>query len=81
MSKLSKGYFATLKGKKVTFKRVKYGGDIKVEFVDRSPDYEVKIADRESSSKETIKVEIVERFGDVKLKTVDRSSDFEVYID
>lgn len=46
MSKLSKGYFMTLKGKKVTFKRVKYGGDIKVEFVDRSPDYEVKIADR-----------------------------------
>lgn len=42
MSKLSKGYFATLKGKKVTFKRVKFGGDIKVEFVDRSPDYEVK---------------------------------------
>ena len=73
MSKLSKGYFATLKGKKVTFK--------KVEFVDRSPDYEVKIADRESSSKETIKVEIVERFGDVKLKTVDHSPDFEVYID
>lgn len=81
MPKLSKGYFATLKGKKVTFKRVKFGGDIKVEFVDRSPDYEVKIADRESSSKETIKVEIVERFGDVKLKTVDRSPDFEVYID
>ena len=51
MSKLSKGYFATLKGKKVT------------------------------SSKETIKVEIVERFGDVKLKTVDHSPDFEVYID
>ena len=75
MSKLSKGYFATLKGKKVTFKRVKYGGDIKVEFVDRSPE------DRESSSEETIKVEIVERFGDVKLKTVDRSPDFEVYID
>ena len=81
MSKLSKGYFATLKVKKVTFKRVKFGGDIKVEFVDRSPDYEVKIADRESSSKETIKVEIVERFGDVKLKTVDHSPDFEVYID
>ena len=38
MSKLSKGYFATLKGKKVTFKRVKFGGDIKVEFVDCSPD-------------------------------------------
>ena len=43
MSKLSKGYFATLKGKKVTFKRVKFGGDIKVEFVDRSPDFEVYI--------------------------------------
>ena len=60
---------------------MKFGGDIKVVFVDRSPDYEVKIADRESSSKETIKVEIVERFGDVKLKTVDHSPDFEVYID
>ena len=81
MSRISKGYFATLKGKKVTFKRVKYGGDIKVEFVDRSPDYEVKIADRNSSSRKTIKVEIVERNGDVKLKRVDRASDFEVYIE
>ena len=39
MSRLSKGYFATLKGKTVTLEVVPHFGDIKVEFVDHFGDY------------------------------------------
>ena len=58
-SKLSKGYFATLKGKKVIFKVVNSFPDIKVQFVDNFGDYKVKILNSKSSIKETIKIQIV----------------------
>ena len=68
MSKLNKGYFATLKGKKVIFEVVKYSPDIIVEFVDRRGDYKVKIDNNKFSAKETIKVQIVTSRGDIKLE-------------
>ncbi len=81
MSKLSKGYLATLKGKKVIFKVVKSNPDLKVQFVDKFPDYKVKILNKKSFAKETITIQIVDRSPDVKLQRVDNFADFEVFID
>lgn len=81
MAKFSKNDFLLFKGKKLTFKRVKYGADIKVQIVDYNPDFKISIEDRNSFSSKVIKVEIVERFGDVKLKVVDHFPDFKVFID
>lgn len=78
---LSKNYFKTLKGKKVTFKVVNHFGDIKVKFDDTFADYKVKIVNSDSFSDEIIKVEIVEHFPDVILRKVSWNEDFEVYID
>lgn len=80
MGKLSKGYFATLKGKKVIFEVVKYSPDITVEFVEKRGDYKVKIDSSKSFAKETIKIQVVEKRGDVTLEKVDRGEDFEIFI-
>ncbi len=80
MSKYSKGYFATLKGKTVTFEVVRALGDIKVEFVDHFGDYKVEISNSPSFSSETIKIEVVDHFGDVKLEKVSHFGDFKAYI-
>ncbi len=80
MSKLSKGYFATLKGKKVVFEVVRSFGDIKVKFVEHFGDYKVQIDNSPSFSTETIKIEVVEHFEDVRLQKVDHFGDFKAYI-
>ncbi len=78
MSKLSKGYFATLKGKKVTFLITKSLADVKVKLVSIGGDYKFKKTTNSSFSKETIKVQIVTSGEDVKLQE-SSSGDFEVY--
>ena len=80
-SKLSKGYFATLKGKKVIFKVVNSFPDIKVQFVDNFGDYKVKILNSKSSIKETIKIQIVNSFSDVKFQKTNSHADFEAFIE
>lgn len=80
MSKFTKGYFATLKGKKITFQVVKSFGDVKVQFVQHFADYKVKISNNPSFSTETIKIEVVDHFPDVKLEKVSSFGDFEAYI-
>ena len=45
MAKFSKNDFLLFKGKKLTFKRVKYGADIKVEMVQRFGDVKLKVVD------------------------------------
>ena len=45
---LGKGYLATVKGKKVTFKVVNSFPDLKVQFVDSFPDYKVKVSNSNS---------------------------------
>lgn len=45
MAKFSKNDFLLFKGKKLTFKRVKYGADIKVEIVERFGDVKLKVVD------------------------------------
>ena len=47
---LGRGYLATLKGKKVTFKVVNSFPDLKVQFVDSFGDYKVKVATNNSFS-------------------------------
>jgi hypothetical protein len=42
--------------------------DLKVEFVDSFPDFEVKVSDSSSFAEETIKIQVVNSFPDVKLK-------------
>ncbi len=76
---LSKGYLATLKGRKVTFQVVNSFPDIKVQFVDSFPDYKVKVSTNPSFCTETIKIQIVTSFPDVKLQKVSSFGDFEVY--
>ena len=78
---LSKGYLATLKGKKVTFKVVNSFPDIKVQFVDSFPDYKITVSSNSWFSKETIKIQVVTSFPDVKLQKVSSFGDFEVYFD
>lgn len=81
MAKLSKGYLAIFKGKKVIFKIVKSNPDLKVQFVDRFPDYKVKILDRKSFCKEVIKIQVVDRLPDVKLQRVNSFADFDIFIE
>lgn len=76
---LSKGYFATLKGKKVRFQVVSYNGDIKVQFVNSYPDFKVKVASSPSFATETIRIQVVDHFPDVKLQKVTSFGDFEAY--
>lgn len=78
---LGKGYLATVKGKKITFKVVNSFPDLKVQFVDSFPDYKVKVSNSNSFSKETIKIQIVTSFPDVKLQKVTSFGDFEAYFD
>lgn len=78
---LSKGYLATLKGKKVTFKVVNSFPDLKVQFVDAFGDYKVKVSNTNAFSKETIKIQVVSSFPDVKLQKVNSFGDFEAYIE
>ena len=78
---LGRGYLATLKGKKVTFKVVNSFPDLKVQFVDAFGDYKVKVATNNSFSKETIKIQVVTSFPDVKLQKVSAFGDFEAYFD
>lgn len=78
---LGKGYLATLKGKKVTFKVVNSFPDLKVQFVDHYGDYKVKVANNSSYSKETIKIQIVTSYPDVKLQKVSSYGDFEAFFD
>ena len=80
-SKLSKGYFATLKGKKVTFKVVNSFPDIKVQFVEAFGDYKVQVSNSKSFSKETIKIQIVNSFPDVKFQKTNSHADFEAFIE
>ena len=80
-SKLSKGYFATLKGKKVTFKVVNSFPDIKVQFVEAFGDYKVQVSNSMSFSKETIKIQVVTSFPDVKLQKVKAFGDFEIFVE
>lgn len=75
----SKDFFERYKGKKVTFREVSSFPDIKVQYVDSFPDYEVKAASGNSFSVEIIKVQTVTSFPDVKLKKVSAFGDFEVY--
>ena len=51
----SKGYLATLKGKKVKFKVVNSFPDLKVQFVTAFGDYRVKVSNSSSFANETIK--------------------------
>ena len=76
---LSKGYIATLKGKKVRFQVVSYNGDIKVQFVNSCPDFNVKVAPSPSCITETIRIQVVDHSADVKLQKVTTSGDFEAY--
>lgn len=78
---LGKGYLATLKGKKVTFKVVSSYPDLKVQFVDCYGDYKVRVANNSSYSKETIKIQVVTSYPDVKLQKVSSYGDFEAYFD
>lgn len=78
---LGKGYLATLKGKKVTFKVVNSFPDLKVQFVDHFADYKVKVATSRSFTTETIKIQIVSSFPDVKLQKVTSFGDFEAYFE
>ena len=78
---LGKGYLATVKGEKVTFKVVNSFPDLKVQFVDSFPDYKVKVSNSNSFSKETIKIQVVTSFPDVKLQKVTSFGDFEAYFD
>lgn len=75
--RLTKGYLATLKGKKICFKIVNYDPDLKVQFVDYSPDYKVKIGSPFLSVTETIKIQVVTSSPDVKLQKVTNGGDFE----
>lgn len=76
---LGKGYLATIKGRKVTFKVVNSFPDLKVQFVDSFPDYKVKVATNSAFSTETIKIQVVTSFPDVKLQKVSSFGDFEAY--
>ncbi len=76
-----KGYLATVKGKKVTFKVVNSFPDLKVQFVDFGADYKVKVSNSSSFSKETIKIQVVTSCPDVKLQKVAYCGDFEAYFD
>lgn len=76
---LGKGYLATLKNQKVTFKVVNSFPDLKVQFVDSFADYKVKVSNSSSFSKETIKIQVVTSFPDVKLQKVTSFGDFEAY--
>lgn len=77
----NKGYLATLKGSKVTFKVVNSFPDLKVQFVESFPDYKVKVSNSRSFAKETIKIQVVNSFPDVKLKKVTSFGDFEAYFE
>jgi len=77
---LSKGYLATLKGKKVTFQVVNSFPDLKVQFVDNFGDYKIEIENSPSFSKETIKIQVVTSFPDVKLQKVRSFGDFKVFM-
>ncbi|MBR6102051.1 MAG: hypothetical protein IKP95_06475 [Ruminococcus sp.] len=67
------------KGKKVTFREVSSFPDLKVQYVDSFPDYEIKVASSNSFSAEIIKVQTVSSFPDVKLKKVTAFGDLEIY--
>ncbi len=77
---LSKGYLATLKGKKVTFKVVNSFPDLKVQFVDSFGDYKVEIENNNAFSQEIIKIQVVSAFPDVKLQKVKAFGDFKAYL-
>ncbi len=76
---ISKGYLATLKGKKVTFKVVQAFPDLKVQFVDAFGDYKVEVENHNAWSCETIKIQVVSAFPDVKLQKVKAFGGFKVY--
>ena len=78
---LGRGYLATVKGKKVTFKVVDAFPDLKVQFVDSFPDYNVKVSTDNAFSEETIKIQVVTSCPDVKLKKVTAFGDFEAYFE
>ena len=78
MSKLSKGYLASLKGKKVTFIVTKSSPDLKIKLVSSGGDYKFKKTTSSSFSKENIKVQVVTSGEDVKLQE-SSFGDFEVY--
>ncbi len=77
----SKGYLATLKGKKVKFKVVNSFPDLKVQFVASFGDYKVKVSNNSSFANETIKIQVVNSFPDVKLQKVTSFGDFEAYFE
>lgn len=78
---LSKGYLATFKGQKITFKVVNSNADLKVQFVDSWGDYKVQVAKNSSWSKSTIKIQVVTSNPDVKLQKVTSWGDFEAYFE
>ena len=78
---LGKGYLATIRNKKVTFKVVNYSPDLKVQFVNSCPDYKVKVSSSRSFSTETIKIQVVSSSPDVKLQKVTSFGDFEAYFE
>lgn len=69
------------KGKKVRFKEVSSFPDLKVQYVDSFPDYEIKTASSNSFAQDIIKVQTVTSLPDVKLKKVTAFGDFEVYFE
>lgn len=77
----SKDYLEKFRGKKVTFRKVTSFPDLKIQFVDSFPDYNIKAASSNSFSAEVIKVQEVTSFPDVKLKKVSAFGDLEVYFE
>ncbi|MBR1393607.1 MAG: hypothetical protein IJ561_07205 [Ruminococcus sp.] len=76
---VTKEHLASLKGKKVTFREVTSFPDIKVQFVENFPDFEVKTASSNAFSAEIIKIQVVTSLPDVKLKKVTSFGDFEAF--
>lgn len=76
-----KDYLERFKGKKVTFREVSSFPDLKVQYVDTFPDYEIKPASNNAFSQEIIKVQTVTSFPDVKLKKVSSFGALEVYFE
>ncbi len=78
---LNKGYLATLRGQKVTFRVVNYSPDLKVQFVNFGGDYKVKVSNSKVSRSETIKIQVVSSCPDVRLQKVTSGGDFEAYFE
>ncbi|AWX42929.1 Uncharacterised protein [Metamycoplasma cloacale] len=87
MSKMTKKDLEKYKGKKIIFKRVSSGEDIKVKISSWGADYKFKTLYEKPSSWfstfPTIKAKIVTSGEDVKLEQTDSSwfNDFEIYFE